>query len=127
MQAQLREAEAAADKASSALESAVRQACASARDNYARFHWAVARVARLKRLTQANGESVAAARIGYRVGSRSSMDVLRAIDALYAGRRDLMRAHYDAITAFLDLKASTATLSVDDIAEVNDRLGAGQK
>ena len=57
--------------------------------------------------------------VGYTVGSRSSTDVLRAVDALYVTQRDLFSARYDTVVALMQLKADTSTLSVTDIAQIN--------
>jgi outer membrane protein len=54
------------------------------------------------------------------VSSRSSTDVLRALNALYVAQRDLRAARYETVVALLQLKADTAALNLDDIA----RLGA---
>jgi outer membrane protein len=65
--------------------------------------------------------------VGYKVGSRTSTDVLRASESLYSNRRDLIRARYTAIVALLQLKAATATLDLNEVARVNELLvGAGE-
>lgn len=121
--ARVGKARAGRDKADHALLAAVRAAESSAADGYARVDRGRARVERLAKLADANRARLDATRIGFRTGSRTNMDVLRAIDALYAGQRDLLRAHYDTMKAFLELKASTATLGLDDIAAMNARIG----
>jgi outer membrane protein len=122
LQSHLKESYAGADKADSALESAQRQAEGDARDSYARFHSGLERIDALQRMTRTATDSVVANQLGYKVGSRSNTDVLRAFDTLYTGKRDLMRASYDALVAFLALKASTATLDLNDIAQVSRQL-----
>jgi outer membrane protein len=62
----------------------------------------------------------------HQVGSRTSTDVLRTINALYVARRDLRAARYATIVALLQLKADTATLEVGDIAPIG-RLLRGQR
>jgi outer membrane protein len=122
MQSELKESYAGEDKADSALDAAQRQSESDARDSYVRFHGGLERIDALKHLMQTATENVAANQIGYKVGSRSNTDVLRAFDTLYTGSRDLMRASYDTLVAFLTLKASTATLDLEDISQVNQQL-----
>ena len=126
MKANLREAHAGEDKANAARLASRRQAGANTRDSFTRFHWAVDRAARLARLAEANASSLAAVQIGYRVGSRTDTDVVRAFDALCTSRRDARQALYDTFIAFLELKAGAASLSIDDIAAINVQLvGSG--
>jgi outer membrane protein len=126
MQARLRQSYAQRDLAQDSLESAARHAGAAARDAYTRFTSGLTRSDLLTRLAQTSRDALAATRIGYRVGSRTSTDVLRATDTLYTNERDLLRARYDTILALLQLKAQTAALNVDEVAAVNAQLsGSG--
>lgn len=114
------------DKAQDELLVAKRAARATTNENWSRLHAGVARVDALTRLTQTSRMALDATQVGYKVGSRTSTDVLRAADVLYANRRDLIRARYSAIVALLQLKAATATLDFEEIARVNGLLiGAG--
>ena len=74
------------------------------------------------RVVQTSRAALSATQVGYKVGSRTSTDVLRAADSFYTGRRDLIRARYTAIVALLQLKAATATLDLDEVARVNGLL-----
>jgi outer membrane protein len=65
---------------------------------------------------------LAATRVGFRVGSRTASDVLRAIDAQYSSQRDLLAARYSAIVALMQLKGDTAALSITDVVQINDML-----
>jgi outer membrane protein len=87
-----------------------------------RFHDGVTRVDALTRLAQTSHAALLATQVGYKVGSRTSTDVLRAADSFYANRRDLIRARYMAIVALLQLKAATATLDLNEVARVNGLL-----
>jgi outer membrane protein len=115
------------DKAQDELLGAQRVAAATARENWTRFRDGVARVKSLTRLVQTSSATLSATQMGYKAGSRTSSDVLRASEALYSNRRDLIRARYTAIVALLQLKAATATLDLDEVARVNGLLvGAGR-
>lgn len=110
------------DKAQDELLAAKRAAGGTARETWSRFHAGVARVDALTRLVQTSRAALDATQIGYKVGSRTSADVLRAADVLYANRRDLIRARYATIVSLLQLKAATAALNMDEIARVNGLL-----
>ena len=119
MQSKVRETQALQDKAGDALTAAVRAASASARDNYARYQQGRARVDLLTHLLESCRETLAATRVGYKVGTRTSTDVLRAIDMLYATQRDLFVARYDAIVALMQLKADASILGLTDVVQIN--------
>lgn len=121
-EAKLDETIALEDKAQNDLLSATRQAGGAARENCARFLAGVARIESLSRLLETSRAAVGATQMGYKVGSRTSADVLRTVDVFYATRRDLIRARYDALLALLQLKAATASLTTDEVAQVNSLL-----
>ncbi|WP_025603039.1 TolC family outer membrane protein [Burkholderia sp. WSM2230] len=110
------------DKAQDELVAATRAAGASAREYWSRFRAGAARVELLSRVVQGSRAALDATRVGYRVGSRASTDVLRASDTFFANRRDLIRARYATVVALLQLKAATASLDVDEVARVNELL-----
>ncbi len=119
IQARLGQALAGEDKARSALQAATRQAGADTLDAFQRLHWARERGELLGRLVRANERTLDATRIGYRVGSRSNLDVLRASEALFASRKARLGAHYDMLAAYLALKSGVASLDFDDVARIN--------
>jgi outer membrane protein len=121
-QSKVRQTEALQDEAMQALVGATRTADASARDNYARYQQGRARVHMLVHLLASCRETLAATRVGYKVGTRTSTDVLRAIDTLYSTQRDLLAARYDAVVTLLQLKGDTSTLSLTDVVEINTLL-----
>lgn len=122
--ARLKESLALEDQAEGKWLSASRQAEAEARENFSRFQWGVQRTELLTRLVKTSGESLSAIQIGYKVGGRTSVDVLRAFDSLYASRRDLLRARYENLVALLRLKAATGALDTEEVAQINAQLKA---
>lgn len=127
--AKVDEARAMEDKARDELDAAVRDAGAGARDAWLRVTAGQRRVAALEQVTQRTQAALDATRIGFGAGSRTSLDVLRATDSLYASRRDLIRARYDSVLALLKLLSQTAMLDVDEVARINAQLfvsGAAQ-
>lgn len=121
-QAKVKASQALEDKAREGLAGAARNAQAAARDDYTRYQYGRMRIDRLAHLVASSSELLAATRVGFRVGSRTANDVLRAINALYSAQRDLLAARYDAIMTLMSLKADTATLSVTDVVQINDVL-----
>ena len=122
IQGRVRQSLALEDKAEQGFVLASRQAETSARDNHARYIQSRERTATLTRLVESSREALDATKIGYRTGSRTSVDVLRAIDTFYITQRDLMRARYEAVVTLLSLKADVATLSIEDIAQISSML-----
>ncbi|HEV3428263.1 MAG TPA: TolC family outer membrane protein [Paraburkholderia sp.] len=122
--AKVDEASALEDKARDELDAAVRDAGANARDGWLRVSAGGTRMAALDQVVQRAQASLEATRIGFGAGSRTSLDVLRATDALYAGRRDLIRARYDVVLAVLKLLGQTAMLDLDEVGRLNTQLFA---
>jgi outer membrane protein len=115
------------DRARDELLGATRIAGATARENWSRFHDGVTRVEQLMRVVQTSRAALIATQVGYKVGSRTSTDVLRTADSFYTGRRDLIRARYTAIVALVQLKAATAALDLDEVARVNGLLAGADR
>jgi outer membrane protein len=121
-QAKVEASSALEDKAQEGFTGAMRDAEAAARDDYSRYQYGRTRIDLLTHLVASSREGLAATRVGFRVGSRTASDVLRAIDALYSAQRDLLAARYDAIVALMQLKGDTAALSIADVVQINNVL-----
>ncbi|HXZ07622.1 MAG TPA: TolC family outer membrane protein [Paraburkholderia sp.] len=121
-QARVDESLALEEKAQGELLSSIRAAGATARESGTRLRAGIARIDALRRLVQTSGAALDATKLGYRVGSRESADVLRASEIYYTSRRDLIRARYEVLLALLQLKAAVAELDVDAVAQVNQLL-----
>ncbi len=121
-QAKVKASSALEDKAQEGLAGASRDAEAAARDDYSRYQYGRTRIDLLTHLVASSREVLAATRVGFRVGSRTASDVLRAIDAQYSSQRDLLAARYSAIVALMQLKGDTAALSITDVVQINDML-----
>jgi len=65
---------------------------------------------------------VESTRAGFRVGTRTAVDVLNALRDLYAAQRDLADARYNYVVSRLRLKQAAGTLTVDDVRMVNSWL-----
>ena len=122
IQARLKQSLAQQDKAQDAIESASFTAEKDARENYAAYLKARVRSISLEQLLQTSKEALAATETGFKVGSRTQVDVLRALDSYFTVRRDLMRSRYEVIVSSLQLKANVASLTIDDISYANTLL-----
>lgn len=122
--AKVDEANALQDKARDELDAAVRDAGAHARDAWLRVNSGGLRVSALDDVVKHAQSALEATRIGQRAGSRTSLDVLRATDAFYASRRDLIRARYDCVLAALKLLAQASMLDLDEVGRLNTQLFA---
>lgn len=120
--ARVDEATALEDKARDELNAAVRDTGATARDDWLRASSGYERVAALEQVVARAQAALDATRIGFRAGSRTSLDVLRATDALYASRRDVIRARYDTIIAVLKLLEEAAALDLEEVGRINGQL-----
>jgi len=56
---------------------------------------------------------------GFRAGTRTSVDVLRALRDTFRARSDYVNARYDYVLNTLSLKSAAGTLSEQDLMEVN--------
>lgn len=86
----------------------------------------MAGISRVKALRQAlvsNRAAANAARIGFKVGTRTSVDVLVALRDMFRTQRDLARARYRYLLNTLRLKQAAGTLMVDDLSVLNTWLG----
>lgn len=117
--ARQKEAVALEHKAQAELLAASRQAEAAARDHFSRFRWSLARTDRLAQLVTTSHKALESTRIGFKVSGRTSADVLRAVDQLYANQQSFMRARYESLMSLLQLKAETGTLTLSEVAQVN--------
>jgi outer membrane protein len=109
-------------KARNGLLAAQRDAQGAARNSFARYEAGRERIAMQQDFVEACRDTLAAMQAGYKVSSRSSSDVLRALNALYVAQRDLRAARYETVVALLQLKADTAALNLDDIARIGTLL-----
>jgi outer membrane protein len=118
-QARLKQSLALEDKARMALESASLQAEGAARDSFAAYIKARMRANALAALDTASLDALDATEQGFKAGSRTQTDIVRALDTMYSIRRDSMQARYQAITSLLQLKGDVAALDLEDIERVN--------
>ena len=74
-----------------------------------------AQVEALEAAVEASKNSVASNKIGFKIGTRINPDVLNAEQQLYSTLRDLNKARIDAVMQSLKLKATTGSLTAEDL------------
>jgi outer membrane protein len=73
---------------------------------------------------ESNQARVEATRSGFRVGTRTSVDVLNAVRDLYRAQRDLADARYNYIISRLQLKRAAGNLTLEDVRRIDGWLSA---
>ena len=66
--------------------------------------------------------SAEANEIGFEVGTRTTIDVLLSLRAVYQAQRDLSRARYDHLIDTLQLKYAAGTLNNEDIMLIDQAM-----
>ena len=92
------------------------------RNTYRNVEATVSQVRALREAVESNQAALEAERAGFRVGTRTAVDVLTVLRDLYGAQRDFAEARYNYIINRLDLKQAAGTLTVDDVRLVNSWL-----
>lgn len=124
VRSRVREAQARLREATQRLDQQRRGTTRQTRDAYLGMDAAISRVAALRAAVVSNTSALEATELGYRVGTRTSVDVLDAQRALYGARRDLSGARYDYVINLLALRQAAGTLTIEALGEVNSWLSA---
>jgi outer membrane protein len=114
-QSKVREAVALEQKAKEELTGAQRNASSQVRQKFAGVMNGQAQVNALEAAVEASKNSVESNKIGFKIGTRINPDVLNAEQQLYSTLRDLNKARIDAVMQSLKLKATTGSLSAEDL------------
>jgi len=119
-QSLVREAVALEEKAHQELAAAQRNAASQVRQAYAGVVNGLAQVEALQAAVQASKNAVESNKIGYRIGTRISPDVLSAEQQLYQAERDLNKAQFDAAMQQLKLLAAAGHLQEADLQSLQN-------
>lgn len=114
-QSRIREAVALEDKALEELTLAQRNATTQVRQAYAGVINGHAQVAALQTAVLAGRNAVESNKIGLKIGTRITPDVLTAEQQLFASLRDLYKARIDTAMQSLKLKAAVGQLQPEDL------------
>jgi outer membrane protein len=124
-QSRVREALALAEKAQEDLVLARRTVANQVRQAYSGIKSGHAQVSALQTAVEAGKNAVESNKIGLRIGTRITPDVLNAEQQLYASMRDLSKAYAETIVQQLKLKAAAGALTQDDLVSLDQFLVTG--
>ncbi len=96
-----------------------RETIQNARDAYLNVIAGISRVKALAQALESTRAAAEAAEAGFQVGTRTSVDVLLALQETFAAQRDYSRARYDYLLNTLRLKQAVGTLSIDDLLQID--------
>ena len=93
-----------------------------AQESYLNVLASISRTQALARAVDSAQSAYEANEIGFSVGTRSSVDVLLAVEDLYAAKRDHINARHRYIVDMINLKQVAGILSEEDIRQINQWL-----
>ncbi len=96
-----------------------RETIRNTRDAYLNVISGISRVKALAQALESTEAAASAAEAGFQVGTRTSVDVLLALQETFRAKRDYSRARYDYLLNTLNLKQAVGTLSVDDLVQID--------
>ncbi len=119
---QVRQAKADSNSAMQKLMSQERLTAQQTRDAFRGVTGSIARANALRQALSSTRKSAEATDAGFRAGTRTSVEVLRALRDVFRAESDYAGARYDYIINYLTLKAAAGTLSEDDLIPINNFL-----
>jgi len=108
-----------AELAENQHEKVRRETIKNTRNAYLNVIAGISRVQALSRALESTEAAARSAEAGFQVGTRTSVDVLLALQETFRAKRDYSRARYDYILSTLSLKQAAGTLSVDDLLQID--------
>lgn len=112
-------------KSESDLLRARREAAQRTRDAYDGVVTGEVQVRALTQASKSAQVALDAIQAGFKVGSRTSVDVLDAQRELFRAQRDLSRSRYDYLLSLLRLEQAVGALSAEDLQRIDALLKAG--
>ena len=119
---QIRQAQAQFEQQSAVIEQTKRAVERQTRDAYDGVLAGISRVEALRQAVKSNQTALDASEAGFRVGNRTSVDVLNAQRELFRARTDFARARYDYLLNRLRLKQAAGQLTADDLVAIDSLL-----
>lgn len=116
---QVREARASFQESQDLLEFTRRQVIQGARESYLNVESQMSRVMALKRAVISNQTSAEATQAGFEVGTRTAVDVLLTLSAVFEAERNYSEARYTYVLNGLRLKRAAGILSEEDVRAIN--------
>ncbi|EKD77903.1 MAG: hypothetical protein ACD_42C00130G0002, partial [uncultured bacterium] len=109
--------------ASGLLEQTYRQVVDQARSSFLSVLSNVSQIKADKQSIISSHNAFSATEAGFKVGTRTMVDVLSALTTLYQAQKQYANDQYFYINNLISLKAAAGTLSVADLEEINTWLG----
>lgn len=119
---QIEEAAAQVNQSEYNLVDAMRDASLNASQSFLAVQNSISQVKALQQALASSRTALESTRVGQRVGTRTFIDVLDALQQLYTARRDLLSARYSYLINRLQLKAAVGTLDGTDLRLINTLL-----
>lgn len=116
---QIRQARAQYEQQAAIIEQTKRAVERQTRDAYDGVLAGISRVKALRQAVKSNQTALDASEAGFRVGNRTSVDVLNAQRELFRARTDFARARYDFLLNRLRLKQAAGQLTADDLMQID--------
>lgn len=116
---QIRQAKAQYAQQAAIIEQIKRQIERQTRDAYDGVLAGISRVKALRQAVKSNQTALDASEAGFRVGNRTSVDVLNAQRELFRARTDYARARYDYLLNRLRLKQAAGQLTPADLLAID--------
>ncbi|MEJ2114629.1 MAG: TolC family protein [Gammaproteobacteria bacterium] len=114
-----KEARHRAEQSTNEYEKIRRETIKNTRIAYLNVISGISRVKALAQALESTEAAASAAEAGFQVGTRTSVDVLLALQETFRAKRDYSRARYDYLLNTLNLKQAVGTLSVDDLVQID--------
>lgn len=110
------------ETASNNQEQSYRNVVSSVRKAYLAVQSNISTVQAQRQAVISSTSSLDGTRAGYKVGTRTMVDVLLAQKALYQAQKDYASARYGYVMSLIELKQAVGTLSDQDLQGINDWL-----
>ena len=123
VQNRIRETLSLEEKAQADLEATRRSVAQATRTAYFGVVSGQGQVKALEAAEASSQSALEANRLGFQVGVRINIDVLKSQSQLFQTKRDLAQARYNVLLGELKLRQANGTLSPEDLARLNRMLG----
>lgn len=109
-------------KALSDVDAARRQMEQETQRAYLNLNTSIAQLKAYEQALVSSQSQLDSSKVGYDVGSRTSVDLLNAQQQLFSAKRDLLQARYGYLINILKLKAASGIIVESDLGDINQQL-----
>lgn len=127
IQSRIHQAEAESREAASKLQQQIRAARRMIREAYLGVLSGISQVQARKQALTSSDSALFASRSGFKVGTRTAVDVVVAERSAFSAKRDYALARYNYVLSTLRLRQAAGQLQASDLLTVNGWLGAGEQ